>query len=170
MFLSYFITLVVIWCNLLGDLCWWEDSICWCRPSLTGRATGEWKETGQTKKCCLLCCYVSYQASYSVMYCEYPAHLSTWADISYGVPPLQSKYFRLFTFTCRYSIMQSCWHENPAERPSFSELVNLISKALEPLADYLDITAFSPGVAAPTAPTSVIDTEQTDDECNSIDS
>ena len=64
--------------------------------------------------------------------------------------------------------MQSCWYENPAERPSFSELVNVISKALEPLADYLDISAFSPGVASPSTPIP-IDTEQTDDECNTID-
>lgn len=38
--------------------------------------------------------------------------------------------------------MLKCWEADSHERPSFSALVALISELLEPLADYLDFTAF----------------------------
>ena len=39
--------------------------------------------------------------------------------------------------------MLNCWDANPLTRPSFADLVVIISNLLEPLADYLDVTAFS---------------------------
>lgn len=38
--------------------------------------------------------------------------------------------------------MLKCWHADFHERPSFSVLVSMISELLEPLADYMDFTAF----------------------------
>ena len=38
--------------------------------------------------------------------------------------------------------MLQCWHSEACDRPTFSALVAHISGLLEPLADYLDFTAF----------------------------
>ena len=43
----------------------------------------------------------------------------------------------------RYSIIQWCWEMDPEKRPSFSTLVESVSRTLEDKADYLDIGAFS---------------------------
>ena len=52
--------------------------------------------------------------------------------------------------------MLKCWDADSHERPSFSALVFLISELLEPLADYLDFTAFS------NATTEVVENEYTE--------
>ena len=38
--------------------------------------------------------------------------------------------------------MFKCWHEDPVERPTFSELVSLMSHTLECLAGYMDVSTF----------------------------
>ena len=38
---------------------------------------------------------------------------------------------------CRYTIMKSCWEEDPIDRPSFSELVKKLTADLSSMADYL---------------------------------
>ena len=38
--------------------------------------------------------------------------------------------------------MLKCWQHSPDDRPTFSALVEQISKVMEPLADYLDVTTF----------------------------
>ena len=38
--------------------------------------------------------------------------------------------------------MLKCWHGDPKERPTFSELVSLISQTLESLAGYMDVSTF----------------------------
>ena len=43
----------------------------------------------------------------------------------------------------RYSVMQWCWEMDPEKRPSFSALVETISKTLEDKADYLKLGACS---------------------------
>lgn len=39
-----------------------------------------------------------------------------------------------------YSIMTSCWYQNPDERPCFSEVVEMLNHVLLPLAEYIDFT------------------------------
>ena len=39
--------------------------------------------------------------------------------------------------------MFKCWHEDPKERPMFSELVSMMSQTLENLAGYTQVSAFS---------------------------
>ena len=39
--------------------------------------------------------------------------------------------------------MFKCWHVDPKERPTFSELVSLMSQTLENLAGYTHLSAFS---------------------------
>ena len=41
--------------------------------------------------------------------------------------------------------MQWCWKMKPDKRPSFSKLVNTLSKSLEVQAGYLHVGAFTPG-------------------------
>ena len=38
--------------------------------------------------------------------------------------------------------MLKCWHGDPKERPTFSELVSLMSTTLESLAGYMDVSTF----------------------------
>ena len=43
-----------------------------------------------------------------------------------------------FIYTCRYSLMVSCWFESPIDRPVFSDVAASINTLIEPLAGYLD--------------------------------
>ena len=43
-----------------------------------------------------------------------------------------------FNYTCRYSLMLSCWFESPIDRPVFSDVAASINTLIEPLAGYLD--------------------------------
>ena len=38
--------------------------------------------------------------------------------------------------------MSKCWHADPKKRPTFSELVNLMSQTLVSLGDYMDVLTF----------------------------
>ena len=38
--------------------------------------------------------------------------------------------------------MSKCWHVDPNERPTFSELVTSMSQILSSLADYMDVYTF----------------------------
>ena len=38
--------------------------------------------------------------------------------------------------------MFRCWHTDPDERVSFTQLVNLLSQTMESMADYLDVCTF----------------------------
>ena len=40
----------------------------------------------------------------------------------------------------RYSMMHVCWNESPEQRPTFLDLVDLISTTLEKEAGYLDLS------------------------------
>lgn len=44
--------------------------------------------------------------------------------------------------THRYAVMLKCWERDPNNRPAFSNLTELISQVIEPLADYLDVSTF----------------------------
>ena len=41
-----------------------------------------------------------------------------------------------------YLFMFKCWHADPNERPTFSELVCLMSQTLASMAGYLDVLTF----------------------------
>ena len=41
-----------------------------------------------------------------------------------------------------YHFMFKCWHADPNERPTFSELVTLMSQTLGSLAGYMDVFTF----------------------------
>lgn len=43
--------------------------------------------------------------------------------------------------------MRNCWEAQPEKRPSFSDLVQILSSKLVVIAEYMD---FSPGVASTT--------------------
>ena len=43
-------------------------------------------------------------------------------------------------FQCRYDVMKRCWQEEPEHRPTFSEMVTVISTSLEGMSGYLDLT------------------------------
>ena len=38
--------------------------------------------------------------------------------------------------------MSKCWHADPKDRPTFSELVSSMSQTLATLADYMDVFTF----------------------------
>ena len=40
--------------------------------------------------------------------------------------------------------MYKCWHADPKERPTFSELVSSMSQTLANLADYMEVLTFGP--------------------------
>ena len=42
----------------------------------------------------------------------------------------------------RYVVMQRCWSKDPEKRPPFSEIMKILSCALEDMAGYLHIGAF----------------------------
>ena len=48
-----YISIVGLWCDMLGALHWREDSLSWSGPSLSPQPSGEWTQARQTKKCCL---------------------------------------------------------------------------------------------------------------------
>ena len=58
-FLSLIVT-VVFWCDMLGSILCWQDSLWWSGPTHNDPTTGEWKKTRQTLKCSLLRGNVSY--------------------------------------------------------------------------------------------------------------
>ena len=39
-----------------------------------------------------------------------------------------------------FSLMMSCWSEDPNERSHFSELVQSLERTIAPLAEYMDFT------------------------------
>ena len=45
-------------------------------------------------------------------------------------------------FPYSYLFMFKCWHADPNERPTFSELVCLMSQTLGSMAGYLDVLTF----------------------------
>ena len=52
----------------------------------------------------------------------------------------QHNYCQCIYFS-RFSIISSCWKEEPEERPTFSDLVQEISSVLEAEAGYLDLSS-----------------------------
>ena len=42
------IFVVVLWCDMLGDLHWMQDSLSWSGSSLSSQFSWEWKQTKQT--------------------------------------------------------------------------------------------------------------------------
>ena len=54
------IVAVVFWCDMLGGILCWQDSLWWSGPTHNDPTTGEWKKTRQTLKCSLLRGNVSY--------------------------------------------------------------------------------------------------------------
>ena len=61
-----------------------------------------------------------------------------------------TKYIHSLKMMCMhyysYEMMKSCWNGVPGKRPTFSELVTVISSGLEIMGNYLDLTS-------PTLPT-----------------
>ena len=41
---------VGIWCDLLGDLQWWQDALLWCQSSGPAKNAGEWVQNGHTQQ------------------------------------------------------------------------------------------------------------------------
>ena len=37
----------------------------------------------------------------------------------------------LINFTCRFTLMESCWHADPEKRPNFKEIRQLLERMLE---------------------------------------
>ena len=53
-----------------------------------------------------------------------------------------TKNWWLIYFICSYHFMFKCWHLDPKIRPTFSELVSLMSQTLENLAGYTQVSTF----------------------------
>ena len=46
----------------------------------------------------------------------------------------------MYTYTnCRYTVMLQRWEINPDQRPTFTDIVDLLSQSLEVMADYMDL-------------------------------
>ena len=61
------IVAVVFWCNLLGGILCWQDSLWWSGPTHNDPTTGEWKKARQTLKYSLLRGNVSYPCNTSLI-------------------------------------------------------------------------------------------------------
>ena len=48
-----------------------------------------------------------------------------------------------FTVNYRFDIMSECWKEDPGDRPTFSQLVTVISTRLEGMAEYVELNKHS---------------------------
>ena len=55
------IVAVVFWCDMLGGILCWQDSLWWSGPTHNDPTAGEWKKTRQTLKYSLLRGNVSYR-------------------------------------------------------------------------------------------------------------
>ena len=47
-------------------------------------------------------------------------------------------YHRVYSYT----LMLSCWEQDPDRRPTFSNVVTSVEKIIAPLADYMDFTDY----------------------------
>ena len=105
-----------------GVTCWevfsfGEEPLPWSGPLFPHQISGERRETGQASQCCLLPENVGGSEQLTVCHC---AHC---------------------VCTIRYDVMKECWERQSWKRPSFSQLVTVISTSLEGMAGYLDLNS-----------------------------
>ena len=75
--------------------------------------------------------------------CILVSYVATIVCMSNTISLLTLRQWYTNTYIIRYSMMMWCWKIEPGERPSFSTLVETLSKSLEDMADYLHVGTFT---------------------------
>lgn len=55
---------------------------------------------------------------------------------------MTEKYAILLFYSVRYSLMSSCWKENPEERPTFDQLTTTLENMMTKDCPYFDFNKF----------------------------
>ena len=77
-----------------------------------------------------------------VVICNRRCIHTTLQNLSVLFLKYSTKNWWLIYFICSYHFMFKCWHLDPKIRPTFSELVSLMSQTLEKLAGYTQVSTF----------------------------
>ena len=63
--------------------------------------------------------------------------------VLYSATYITCMFFMFFYFvSLRFSLILSCWKEDPDERPFFVDLASSVNELMKPLADYMEFSSF----------------------------
>ena len=132
---------------MLGGVLIGEESLSWSGPLFSHQIYGERRETGEASQCSLLpgnVCHNKLLYLVGNIYIKLFKHC-LFKDKYFCYNTLSQTfqfvlwYYTNVTFHSRYDMMCMCWNGVPEKRPTFSELVTVISTSLEGMTGYLDL-------------------------------